>query len=110
LGAARAQDSSAIASRPAEEVQQADAWYEDYRFRSGETLPKLRLHPHRDASDAIDNAVLMLHWAAVNGGALLTPEFVQALYGRGLPLDAQRFFLIFLMRSVMVSRANQATA
>jgi hypothetical protein len=34
-----AQDATTIANAPAAEVQQADAWYEDYRFRSGD-LPQ----------------------------------------------------------------------
>ena len=50
----------------------------------------------RDARGEIDNAVLMLHWTAADGSALLTPEFMKALYGPGRPLDAHRYFLVFL--------------
>ena len=105
LGAASAHAQSigtnAAASSPAADARkQADAWYENYRFRDGEVLPKLRVHyvtlgtPHRGADGEIDNAVLMLHWTDASGGALLTPEYVHALYDRGRPLDASRYFLI----------------
>lgn len=81
--------------------RESGARYENYAFRDGKALAKLRLHyatlgsPHRDAEGEIDNAVLMLHWTAADGGALLTPEFMKALYGPGRPLDAKRYFLVF---------------
>jgi homoserine O-acetyltransferase/O-succinyltransferase len=90
-----------VSSQAAGDGQQADAWYEDYRFRDGQILPKLHLHyatlgtPHRNAKDEIDNAVLMLHWTNASGSDLLTPEFTKALYNPGRPLDARRYFLIF---------------
>jgi homoserine O-acetyltransferase/O-succinyltransferase len=37
----------------------------------------------------------MLHWTNASGGALLTPDYVDALYNPGRPLDARRYFLIF---------------
>src|SRR5579872_489678 len=63
------------------EAVQADAWFENYRFRSGETLQRLKIHyamlgtPHRNARGEIDNAVLMLHWTGADGRALLSPLF-----------------------------------
>jgi homoserine O-acetyltransferase/O-succinyltransferase len=75
--------------------------YENYRFRDGKVLPKLHFHyatlgtPHRGADGEIDDAVLMLHWTNASGGALLTPDYVDALYNPGRPLDARRYFLIF---------------
>lgn len=91
----------AASSSATEASKQADAWYENYRFRDGKVLPKLHLHyatlgtPHRGADGDIDNAVLMLHWTNASGGALLTPDYVDALYHPGRPLDARRYFLIF---------------
>jgi pimeloyl-ACP methyl ester carboxylesterase len=82
-------------------AKQADAYYEDYRFRDGESLPRLRLHyatlggPHRDEHGDIDNAVLVLHWTASGGSALLTPEYVHALFDPGRSLDARRHYPIF---------------
>ena len=79
----------------------ADAWFEQYRFRDGEVLPRLRLHyatlgtPHRNAAGEIDNAVLVVHWTGVDGSALLTKNYVDALFAPGRPLDAARYYLIF---------------
>jgi homoserine O-acetyltransferase/O-succinyltransferase len=47
---------------------QSDAWFDNYKFRDGETLERLKIHyatlgtPHRNATGDIDNAVLVLHW------------------------------------------------
>src|SRR5262249_5951202 len=43
----------------------------------------------------IDNAVLVLHWTGSGGEALLTPNYVRALFTPGRPLDAGRYYLIF---------------
>ena len=91
---------SGTATRAAAPVP-ADAWFEQYRFRDGEVLPRLRLHyatlgtPHRNAAGEIDNAVLVVHWTGVDGSALLTKNYVDALFAPGRPLDAARYYLIF---------------
>jgi homoserine O-acetyltransferase len=80
---------------------QADAWFDNYRFRDGGTLPRLRLHyatlgtPHHNARGDIDNAVLVLHWTGASGATLLGTNFVKALFEPGRPLDARRYYLIF---------------
>ncbi|MBV8391649.1 MAG: alpha/beta fold hydrolase, partial [Alphaproteobacteria bacterium] len=66
----------------------------------GEVLPEVRLHyttlgePHRNAQGAVDNAVLLLHWTAANGQALLSPDYREALFAAGAPFDASRYFVI----------------
>ncbi len=80
---------------------QADAWFDQYKFRDGETLERLKLYyatlgtPHRNAHGAIDNAVLVLHWTDADGRTLLNSTYSQALFDGGRPLDARRYFLIF---------------
>jgi len=80
---------------------QADAWFDNYRFRDGETLERLKIHygtlgtPHRNAQGDIDNAVLVLHWTGADGRALLSPTYTKALFDPGRPLDARRYYLIF---------------
>ncbi|PYE14799.1 homoserine O-acetyltransferase [Paraburkholderia silvatlantica] len=80
---------------------QADAWFDHYRFRDGETLARLKLHyatlgtPHRNAGGAIDNAVLVLHWTGADSRTLLSPTYTKALFDPGRPLDANRYYLIF---------------
>jgi homoserine O-acetyltransferase len=80
---------------------QADAWFDDYKFRSGESLERLKIHyatlgrPHRNARGDIENAILVLHWTGADSRALLSPTFTKALFDPGRPLDASRYYLIF---------------
>ncbi len=73
---------------------------QDFAFRSGETLPALRLHyrtlgtPRRDAHGVVLNAVLIMHGTGGHGGSLLSPEFAGELFGAGQPLDAAKYYLI----------------
>src|ERR1700736_4635289 len=79
----------------------ADAWFDNYKFRDGETLGRLKIHyatlgtPHHNAKGDIDNAVLVLHLTGADSRALLNPIFTKALYDPGRPLDANRYYLIF---------------
>lgn len=79
----------------------ADAWFDNYKFRGGETLERLKTHyatlgtPHRNAQGDIDNAVLVLHWTGADGRTLLSPTYTKALFDPGRPLDANRYYLIF---------------
>lgn len=72
----------------------------NFRFRSGETLPGVRMHwtalgaPHRNAAGQIDNAVMVLHGTGGSGAQFLQPQFADALYGPGQPLDIRRYFII----------------
>lgn len=80
---------------------QADVWFDNYKFRDGETLARLKLHyatlgtPHRNAQGAVDNAVLVLHWTGADSRTLLSPTYTKALFDPGRPLDANRYYLIF---------------
>ncbi|MFI4868553.1 MAG: alpha/beta fold hydrolase [Steroidobacterales bacterium] len=72
----------------------------DFRFGSGETLPRLRLHyltlgtRHTDPGGHTDNAVLLLHGTGGDAHTLLNPIFSQVLFGPGQPLDITKYFLI----------------
>jgi homoserine O-acetyltransferase len=72
----------------------------NFKFKSGETLPDLRLHyrtlgkPQHDAAGHITNAVLILHGTGGSGAAFLTPQFADELYGPGQPLDIAKYFII----------------
>jgi homoserine O-acetyltransferase len=80
---------------------QADAFFDNYRLRNGETLVQLRLHfatlgtPHRNAQGEVDNAVMVLHWTGNSGASLLTPEYIKSLFAASQPLDANHYYLIF---------------
>ena len=71
-----------------------------FRFRDGESLPKLRMHytmlgtPHRGAGGQIDNAVMVLHGTGGDGKQFLRPQFADELYGPGQPLDIRKYWVI----------------
>ena len=72
----------------------------DFHFKSGETLPELRLHyrtlgvPQRDANGHVTNAILILHGTGGNGGGFLQPIFAGVLFGPGQLLDVARYYII----------------
>ena len=72
----------------------------NFHFKSGETLPELRMHymtlgkPVRDANGRVTNAVLILHGTGGSGRQFLAPQFADVLYGPGQLLDANRYFII----------------
>jgi homoserine O-acetyltransferase len=81
-------------------LTEGDVTLTDFRFRSVETLGELRIHyatlgaPHRDARGRIDNAVMVLHGTGGSGRQFLQPQFADALYGAGQPLDLARYYVI----------------
>jgi homoserine O-acetyltransferase/O-succinyltransferase len=72
----------------------------NFQFRSGESLPELRLHyttlgkPARDAQGRTTNAVLILHGTGGSGHQFLSPIFAGELFGPGQLLDAARYYII----------------
>ncbi len=72
----------------------------NFKFRSGESLPELRLHyttlgkPLRDAQGRVTNAVLILHGTGGSGHQFLQPIFAGELFGPGQLLDAARYYII----------------
>ena len=72
----------------------------DFKFISGETLAKLRLHyrtlgkAEKDAQGKTTNAVLIMHGTTGSGAQFLRPEFAGDLFGPGQPLDATKFFIV----------------
>ena len=81
-------------------TQEHDVVLTDFRFRSGEVMPQLRMHyttlgePHRNAAGEVDNAVMVLHGTGGDGHQFLRPQFADELYGPGQPLDINRYFVI----------------
>jgi homoserine O-acetyltransferase len=98
LAAALAVTTTAAAAPPP--VQEHDFVLHDFRFRSGETLPELRLHyrtlgsPRRDAAGRIVNAVMVLHGTGGSGAQFLRPQFAGVLFAPGGLLDPARYFII----------------
>ena len=81
-------------------AREGDFVVRDFSFRSGETLPELRLHyltlgrPARDARGEVTNAVLILHGTGGSGRQFLAPQFAGSLYGPGAPLDTTRYYIV----------------
>ncbi len=80
--------------------QEGDYLLRDFHFKSGETMPELRLHyltlgtPVRDRTGQVTNAVLILHGTGGSGRQFLVPHFADALFEPGELLDASRYFII----------------
>jgi len=74
----------------------------NFTFRSGESLPAVRLHyttlgkPVRDARGHTTNAVLILHGTGGTGHQFLAPYFAGELFGAGQLLDASRYYLVLV--------------
>lgn len=90
----------AVSSQETVQPVEADYVARDFHFRSGESLPELRLHyrtlgtPMRDASGHVKNAVLIAHGTTGSGKGFLNPNFAGVLFGPGQLLDANRYFII----------------
>jgi homoserine O-acetyltransferase len=92
--------SAAYAEPPAFATQEGDYVVRDFKFRSGEALPDLKLHyttlgkPHRNAKGRVDNAVLILHGTGGDGHQFLRPQFAGVLFVPGGLLDPAKYFII----------------
>lgn len=81
-------------------VTEADFVVRNYQFRSGESLPEVRLHyrtlgsPRKDAAGRVTNAVLIGHGTGGTGSQFLSRNFAGQLFGPGQPLDATQFFIV----------------
>jgi homoserine O-acetyltransferase len=81
-------------------TKESDFVVRDFKFRSGESLPQLRLHymtlgePKRDAVGRVTNAVLILHGTGGTGQQFLRPQFSGVLFVPGGLLDPARYFII----------------
>jgi len=97
-GAAAAQASPAAAALAA--AKEGDFILKDFKFRSGETLPELRMHyttlgtPVRDAAGHVTNAVMVLHGTGGDGHQFYRPQFADVLFAPGGLLDPARTYII----------------
>jgi len=79
---------------------EGDFVIQNFKFKSGETLPELKLHyrtigtPVRDAQGIVRNAVLITHGTGGSGGGFLGNGFGGQLFDSGQLLDANKHFII----------------
>ncbi|HEY2461850.1 MAG TPA: alpha/beta fold hydrolase [Candidatus Acidoferrum sp.] len=72
----------------------------NFKFRSGEVLPEMKLHyttlgkPVKDANGRVMNAVLVLHGTGGSGHQFLVAQFAGELYGPGQLLDVTKYYVI----------------
>ncbi|HEX7113845.1 MAG TPA: alpha/beta fold hydrolase [Steroidobacter sp.] len=82
------------------QIRAGDFVLEQFRFQSGETLPKLRLHYRtigtlrQDPKTGASNAVLIMHGTTGSGAQFLRPEFADELFRAGGALDAGKYYII----------------
>src|SRR5260370_33554235 len=82
------------------ETAEGDFVVKNFKFRSGESLPELRLHyttlgkPSRNAEGRVTNAVLILHGTGGTGHQFLAPIFAAECFGPGQLLDAAPSYII----------------
>jgi len=90
--------SVAAAQYPAPD--QRDFILKNFKFRSGEILPELRIHyrtlgkPDRDPAGVVRNAVLIMHGTGGTGAQFIRSEFAGVLFGPSALLDVSRYFII----------------
>jgi homoserine O-acetyltransferase len=79
---------------------EGDYVIKDFKFRSGETLPELKLHYRtigaatKNNAGVVNNAVLIMHGTGGTGTQFLSPQFANVLFGPGQPLDTRKYFII----------------
>jgi homoserine O-acetyltransferase len=79
---------------------EGDYIIQNFRFRSGESLPEVRIHYRTigtlrsDSLGVTRNAVLIGHGTGGSGTQFLSPQFAGLLFGPGQLLDATRYFII----------------
>ena len=90
------------AAPPAFSPATHEASFKDFRFRSGESLPSLRIRyetlgaPHKNTKGEIDNAVLLLHGTGGDGLSFMRPRFSGGMFGPGQPLDIAKFYIVMI--------------
>jgi homoserine O-acetyltransferase len=83
-----------LCAAPALPVTEGDHVLREFRFKSGETLPELRIHYRTLGKFDGRNAVLILHGTGGSGAQFMTDAFAGVLFGPGQLLDAQKYFIV----------------
>jgi len=79
---------------------EGDHIIKDFKFKSGETLPELKLHyrtigtPTKDSDGVTRNAILIMHGTGGTGAQFLSGQFANVLFGPNQLLDGTKYFII----------------
>ena len=80
--------------------KEGEFFVHDFHFRSGETMPEVRIHyttlgaAQRDAKGHVTNAVLIMHGTGGDGHQFFRPQFADVLFAPGGLLDPARYYII----------------
>ena len=80
--------------------QEADFTVKNYAFKSGESLPEVKIHYRtlgtikRDGNGDIANAVLLLQGNTGTSANWLRPSLADELFKPGQPFDASQYFIV----------------
>lgn len=72
----------------------------DFVFNSGERMAEVKIHyrtvgtPRKDADGIVRNGVLIGHGTGGTGATFVGASFGGVLFGKGQPLDAEKYFII----------------
>lgn len=87
-------------AQTASQAVEGDVVVKNFRFKSNEVLPELRLHYRtvgklqRDAKGVARNAVLVMHGTGGSGAQFMRPDFSGELFRPGGLLDAAKYFIV----------------
>lgn len=70
-----------------------DVTLKNFKFHTGEVMPEVRMH-YTTLGEPTGQPVLVLHGTGQSSTGLLTPAFAGELFGKGQPLDAERYYII----------------
>jgi len=79
---------------------QGDHVVRNFKFRSGEVLPELKLHyttlgtPRKDARGIVRNAVMVLHGTGGSGRSFLGNAYAGGLFAPGQLLDSSKYYIV----------------
>jgi homoserine O-acetyltransferase/O-succinyltransferase len=94
--------SASAAAQPASfpPAVEGDFIARDFAFTSGERLPEVKIHyrtvgvARKDVDGVVRNGVLILHGTGGTGAGFLGANYGGRLFGKGQPLDADKYFII----------------
>lgn len=72
---------------------EGDYIIENFKFNEGNTIKKLKIH-YVTIGNPKGKPVLILHGTTGNGDSMLNDSFGHALFDKGMPLDAEKYFII----------------
>lgn len=74
-------------------MKESDFYIDNFKFNDGNTIDKLKIH-YTTIGNPEGKPVLILHGTTGSGNSMLNNSFGDALFSKGMPLDANKYFII----------------